>query len=559
MAEFYKYKARGTEADVDFTKPSAAISKNLIERQADRTKRRFAMDESDRLLQKDMNEVPLGQDEAMNQSTLNMSQQVKDASMEIKRLTKKGLISESENHRRMQLLNDNVGSSLGMMKEFQDKAQRKLERANSNDIKNSSQSLEGFMMADAEQLGRFKDSQWIVDPATGVMGLVRTKLNKKTGQREPVKGSFKSSDQVRKGISTDYDQFDLANATNTFVKSVGEFKEETVDILSQLDGYHTFTTITDPTLKKVLSPDQKELVNQYELFENQFISDKLEEPLTLSSILTESLKTSPSGKAYDYTFDAAEAKKGDNLILLEYVDGVATPVFDDRNPNTKSIKDQATKYLRNQVRGQLDREIGVDQVKSKDFKTFAPNRGNGNDGDDDGVDTNAARNAVGHIYDGTPQQLLAGINDLKSMNDQIIDVKVNKTTGIVKIIYSPSEDKIDAYKAMSDTEKAKVGYPKNVMRPFDMTKYSRENFVKAATNAFLPAKYQIRNWSKIYPATVRGDDNSEYKPSARDGQTEQDLEVTTKGVVKKKAPKKKKPKKKDERGAIVKFFSGLLN
>ena len=554
MAEFYKYKARGTEADVDFTKPSAAISKNLIERQADRTKRRFAMDEADRLLQKDMNEVPLGQDEAMNQSTLNMSQQVKDASMEIKRLTKKGLISESENHRRMQLLSDNVGSSLGMMKEFQAKAQRKLERANSNDIKNSSQSLEGFIMADAEQLGRFQDSQWIVDPATGTMGLVRTKLNKKTGQREPVKGSFKSSDQVRKGISTDYDQYDLASATDGFVKSVGEFKEETVDILSQLEGYHTFTTITDPTLKKVLSPDQKELVNQYELFENQFISDKLEEPLTLSSILTENLKTSPSGKAYDYTFDASEAKKGDNLILLEYVNGVATPVFDDRNPNTKTIKAQATKYLRNQVRGQLDREIEVDQVKAKDFKTFAPNRGRiGGGGDDDGFDPSAALNAVGHIYDGTPQQMLAAINDLKSMNERIIDVKVNKTTGLVRIIYSPTKAKVDAYKAMSDAEKTKVGYPKNTMRPFNMKQFSRENFVKAATNAFLPQKYQIRNWSKIYPSTVRGNDNIEYQPSSREGSPDQDLEVSTKGVVKKKT--KNKPKKKDDRG----FFGKLFN
>jgi hypothetical protein len=167
---------------------------------------------------------------------------------------------------------------------------------------------------------------------------------------------FATVNYVRDLIQGEWNRYNYNEAADGFVNSMGKQIEAVQTAFANLKQQGVVTSINDIRTKKEIDPVTNQILFSIDMAEDQAITAALANDFDRASLLTDSKKTAPNGKLYDFTPDATKAAANPNLIL-EVIDpntGRSTLKFTDQQ-----IKD-SDEFLRTEFRRRYDYEKKID-------------------------------------------------------------------------------------------------------------------------------------------------------------------------------------------------------
>ena len=255
------------------------------------------------------------------------------------------------------------------------------ERAESADPATRSQLLEQWEKSEIANYGTLTNTQYYIDPTSGLINLAKIKKETVDGKEVVTMGDeFMTVNDARSRLKNEYNYFDSAKATSDIVDSLGT----TVLEIREKGGpgrAGIIRTITDPRYKQDLKDkgDTKTL-EAAKLFEdviNRQIEGMASNPLNALSYLTNDVKVDPvTGKAYTFTRNPEEQTSSDVVLLKIDEMGRSYPDF-----TTEMGKKQYQVFkekMRNDILIKLDTKEEIDTYNEPE-----PNYGGGGGGDDD--------------------------------------------------------------------------------------------------------------------------------------------------------------------------------
>tara|TARA_R110000787_G_scaffold86211_4_gene183809 strand:- start:5614 stop:7350 length:1737 start_codon:yes stop_codon:yes gene_type:complete len=400
MAEYYKYKPRDPQAQINWAEVGSNFSNILKDEAEFRENKKAAIDEATRNFQKELNNVPQGESTTIGEWGLNYSADAQKQMLMVEKLLKSGQLKPRDYTVMRQNLVDGTEEAFSLIEDYQAVYKKKMERFKSDDIANSSQLLETWLMEQAEGFGNFSKSQLVINNETSKVSAAFKKLNPDTGVME-ISGNpndLVSVSSLRGQILAEYDEYDMEGTTSEFIENTGAWTSISKIRGSRLSAGQIITTIS-PFDKKItkedreklgLTDDDAEAINYYLEAEDAYIGGVLSSNggLNTTSILTENVgrfkKKDGTFANYDFTYDVDEAKADGSLILMTREGGVNRPVFDEKiNPNAKQQVETATAAMRNSMRNKANQAKQSQNVN--DWKALPINPYETSGGDPDNV------------------------------------------------------------------------------------------------------------------------------------------------------------------------------
>jgi hypothetical protein len=361
----YGYKEREATSYVDWGAIGKNLSDVLLKEREDRENRKAALDAEQRATQKLLAEPPQGQDASMSEYTLKYTDDLKKASLLNYKLLRSGQLDPRDFTIRNQNLTDSTNILFNLSKEYQEQYKSAMDDYLAGNL----QDLTPFLMSHVEGYANFLNTKPIINQDDYTVTLAKMKFNKEKGIMEMSKdpNDFSSVSMLSNMIKQKYKKFDVQNNVGSFVKGLGE-KLDTVIQMSTLNKMGSVTEIFDQTKRKNLPKDQQGIVMNFENAETKALTSLLATPFDYTSILTNSIKTAPNQEVYSYTWNAEEAKKNENLILLK-VDPQTKGVTPQLTDNQKK---DAIEHLRVQARLMYDEKAKTTQIIPQLESRYAP-------------------------------------------------------------------------------------------------------------------------------------------------------------------------------------------
>jgi hypothetical protein len=361
MSTFYKYAERNADSYIDW----AEVGKDVTTMLSDENKRREdEKAELDRVTKESFDALangPQGEHEGINQWWLDYADNGSKYLKLQDDLLKSGQLKVRDFVKNRQNLMDGTDQATKLVKSYQDEWADKMARE--KDDKN--QYLETWATASVEGFADFSRSRLYINPATGAVSVaMMTKKNvdgKDIYTMDDNPTSFMTVNEMQGRIKAKFDKFDVDNALDQYVGSLGE-NIQLIEDIAKTTGAKTISSVLDPTSKSY-----NDVAFNFVKAETDALTSLMANPYNISSIMTENIK-GKGGKAYDFTQSEDEAKRDKNKIFV-YTDpksGMVTPRPTDEQ------KADVLEWLRGQARLRYDKKMKVEDVKYK--AEFAPNQ-----------------------------------------------------------------------------------------------------------------------------------------------------------------------------------------
>jgi len=360
MAESYLgqegafYAERQPTDYIDWSKIGKDLSTTLDEEAKRRTELKAQLDEENRLAVNKLQESPQGEHKGANQFALEFADNGSQYLLQLNRLLKAGKISVKDYTVAVQNMKDGTNDTFSMLKEYQTNFKEIMDRAKNGD----NQALELYTSAQIEGYGDFNKSQIYIDPSSGRVSIAMKEKKIVDGKEVYVMtqnpNQIATISSVRGQLKARYDKFNVDNATDLYVQSLGK----QIEAVKDAGGY---MNISDVTAK-----------DDFYKAETDAIHAMLANPIHNSSILTESKKFTDDGKQYGFTYDKTEAERDPSKILLRLdpSSNVAMPDFES-TANGRKQMEIATEWIRTQARTKYDKQTQFQEVSPPRARTQA--------------------------------------------------------------------------------------------------------------------------------------------------------------------------------------------
>jgi hypothetical protein len=355
MATYYKYAERNAESQVNWAEIGKNMTDMLQEENRLREEKKAAIDEASRKYGEILANPPQGENVSANQFALNLADNASKFMLMEDRLLKSGQRNIKDYTISRQNVMDGTKNIFNISKKFQEQYKIKMERYRTD----KSQAIEQFLMANAEGFSNFDKSEAYINPTNGAISIANRKMEvidgKKVYTMNDNPNEFKSVNSLLADISANYDKYDTAAVTDAFAKSLGKQKDAEF-IFGTLSQGGVITSVEDITKRTYLGPDGQKVLFKFIDAENQMINGALANPYNRLSVLTNSKKFADNGKEYGFTYNAEDAKKNPELILLK-----TNPQTGQSEPDFSEEQMKASQdFMRNEARAKYDFEKKFD-------------------------------------------------------------------------------------------------------------------------------------------------------------------------------------------------------
>jgi len=437
MASYFKYVERNVDSQINW----AEVGKNVVDmlREEDRLReeKKAAIDEASRQFGETLANAPTGDFKSANEWILGYAADASQARLLQDRLLKSGLLKVKDYTVMRQNLNDGTNQMFQVAKEYQSHYQEVMSRMKNNE----SQDIESFIAQQVEGLSNFKNTKAYINPTNFSVSLAGMKKEIIDGKEVMVMDNnpdnYVTVNQLRNRLNSRFDRYQYVDAINTQVEALGDFQEADISKVAGLYKMARVTDVLDPTNRTRLSDEAKKTVTTYQDWETNMIGAQLENPLHVSSLLTNAIDKVPGTQDfYEPTFDAELAKTNKKYILLKD-DGTGNiqPVFTDDQINV------ATEFLRTQTRNALDRKVSIQAVSEQ--QPYPMQQWQYEAGQEGKKDVEIA-NLIGTLYYGNANDVDAA---LEYFRDSIPNAKkVTRTDDGVVVLFNNGEVRDASFK-----------------------------------------------------------------------------------------------------------------
>lgn len=411
MATYYKYAEREADSQINWEEISKNLSDTLTEANNLRETKKAAIDTATREFSKTLANAPQGENGLVNQKTLDYANNATEMMLMQERLLKSGQMKFKDYATVRQNLLDSTEQAFGLTKEYQEEYTKKMERLESG----VSSGLEQWEMEQLEGYANLSGMNFYIDPTTGSVSMAKVSKKNINGQTVDVMdddpNNYVNVNTARNRLKSYHNKFKVEESLQEAAKMLGTNKEAVIKAGGSFRAGQIITT-SDPTKKK----DVDGAINLYNEAEKNFISSRLSNNYNVQSVLYDHEKYDPAtGEAYRYSFDPKD--QGSNVILMKTENG--RTVVDTDGKFYKEQYGVAEKYMQQQLRSMLDREVSIDTYTEPsnyepEWKYNARMQGKA-----DKQKKTEAANMLGYFYYGTPAQMKAATNYFKGVDPNI--------------------------------------------------------------------------------------------------------------------------------------------
>lgn len=372
---YYKYADRLAESQIDWSEIGKDLSSALKQELAVREGRVNALNEATRQTTQKISEAPKGDYDLENQRMSEFAENSTKYLQTINNLWKSGQLSTKELTAGRQNLLDGIDAAYSLSKEYQEEYKKTMERAQSQDPATRSQTLEQWMRSSVEGYGNLQNTQYYIDPTSGVVNLANVKRQKVDGKDVVTMGdSFISVNDARNRLKQQYNYWDVDNATKGVVDQLGE----NVQDIRRMGGPSRagqILTISDIRLRTDLTEKDKEALSLFDKSLNTRIDGMAAQWTNVTSYLTENLRVDPkTGLAYEFTENPSE--QASNVILLKR-DELGRTYADFESATGKEQLNTFKDSVRDKILTEIDTKREIDTYTEPE-----PNYSSDGDGND---------------------------------------------------------------------------------------------------------------------------------------------------------------------------------
>ena len=314
---YYGYSERVAENQIDWATIGKDLSKALKEEAVLRKGKQLALETSIRDTTKKISNYEVGESSLENQKMSQFSDNITQYMQTLQRLWKSGELSTQELTEKINNINTGVDGALELNKDYQEEYKKTLERANAANPEERSQILEQWEKAEIGSYGNLRNTQYYIDPTSGLINLTKIKREKIDGKEvtTSIGDEFMTINDGRSRLKNKYDYFDSGKTTTDIAEALGT----TVVEIREKGGPSSagiIRSITDPRYRTDLNEKDAKLASLFEDVVNRQIEGVGSNPLNVSSYLTNDVKVDPlTGKTYTFTRNPAEQTSSEILLL----------------------------------------------------------------------------------------------------------------------------------------------------------------------------------------------------------------------------------------------------
>lgn len=314
---YYGYSERVAENQIDWATIGKDLSKALKEEAVLRKGKQLALETSIRDTTKKISNYEVGESSLENQKMSQFSDNITQYMQTLQRLWKSGELSTQELTEKINNINTGVDGALELNKDYQEEYKKTLERANAANPAERSQILEQWEKAEIGSYGNLRNTQYYIDPTSGLINLTKIKREKIDGKEvtTSIGDEFMTINDGRSRLKNKYDYFDSGKTTTDIAEALGT----TVVEIREKGGPSSagiIRSITDPRYRTDLNEKDAKLASLFEDVVNRQIEGVGSNPLNVSSYLTNDVKVDPlTGKTYTFTRNPAEQTSSEILLL----------------------------------------------------------------------------------------------------------------------------------------------------------------------------------------------------------------------------------------------------
>lgn len=358
MATYYKYAERSADSQINWAEVGKNMSDMLLEENRIREEKKASIDAASRKYGEVLANSPLGEHEGARTAALKFADDAANYMRIQDQLLKSGQLKLKDYTINRQNLLDGTTNAFTALKEFQDVYAQKMERARTN----KSALFELRKMEQVQGFGNWRESGFYINPTNGAVNIAKMTQKDVNGKKvftmDDNPAEFATTNYVRDLIQGEWNRYDYTAAADGFVNSMGKQIEAVQTAFADLKTQGVVTSINDIRTKKEIDPVTNQILFSIDMAENQAITAALANDFDRASLLTDSKKTAPNGKLYDFTQDASKiGKPGNENLILEVIDpntGRSTLKFTDAQ-----VK-ESNEFLRTEFRRRYDYEKKVD-------------------------------------------------------------------------------------------------------------------------------------------------------------------------------------------------------
>lgn len=403
---YYGYAERTAENQIDWATIGKDLSKALSDEAVIRKTKQLALETSIQEATKKMSNYEKGDSSLANKRAAELSDNVTQYLQTIQRLWKSGQLSTQQLTEGINNANTGIDGALELNKEYHAEFKRMKERAESADPATRSQLLEQWEKAEMGEYGNLNNSQYYIDPTSGLVNLAKIKRETVDGKEVVTMGDeFITINDARSRLKNEYNYFDSEKTTTDIAAALGTNITE----IRERGGPSSagiIRSITDPRYRKDLNDADAKVADLFESVVNQQIEGAASNPLNVSSFLTNDVRVDPlTGKAYTFTRDPNKQTSSDVILLKVDEMGRSYPDL-----STEMGKKQLQVYkeqMRDKVIMKLDTKEELDTYNEPE-----PNYSGGGGGD--GYKPKPKNQLAITIYENSNNALRTG--NLKNLN-----------------------------------------------------------------------------------------------------------------------------------------------
>jgi hypothetical protein len=356
MATYYKYAERSADSQINWAEVGKNMSDMLLEENRIREEKKASIDAASRKYGEVLANAPLGEYEPARTAALKFADDAANYMRIQDQLLKSGQLKLKDYTINRQNLLDGTNNAFTSLKEFQDTYAQKMERARTN----KSALYELRKMEQVQGFGNWRESSFYINPTNGAVNIAmmteKDVNGKKVFTMDDKPEKFATVNYVRDLIQGEWNRYNYNEAADAFVNGLGKQIDAVQSAYAELKKQGVVTSINDIRTKKEIDPVTNQILFSIDMAEDQAITSALANDFDRASLLTDSKKTAPNGKLYDFTQDATKAAANPNLIL-EVIDpntGRSTLKFSDQQ-----VKD-SNEFLKTEFRRRYDYEKKID-------------------------------------------------------------------------------------------------------------------------------------------------------------------------------------------------------
>ncbi len=376
---YYGYSERVAENQIDWATIGKDLSKALRDEAIIRKTKEAALQTSIRETTEKISNYEVGESSLENQKMAQFAGNISQYMLTLNKLWKSGELSTQELTEKVNNIKTGVEGALALNKDYQAEYKQTLERANAANPEERSQILEQWEKAEIGSYGNLRNTQYYIDPTSGLINLTKIKREKIDGQEvtTSIGDEFMTINDGRSRLKNKYDYFDSGKATTDIADALGT----TVVEIREKGGPSSagiIRSITDPRYRKDLNEKDAKLASLFEDVVNRQIEGVGSNPLNVSSYLTNDVKVDPvTGKTYTFTRNPAEQTSSEVLLLK--IDEMGRSYVDFSTEMGKKQYQVFKEKMRDDILMKIDTKEELDTYTEPE-----PNYvGSDGDGDDD--------------------------------------------------------------------------------------------------------------------------------------------------------------------------------